>query len=224
MLVFLQSCRKNLFPEVFNLYFWGMLIRLFILFLCCCSFAKAQINSNINEPLQILAADNSTRVTSSSKQPRLRLYPALVFWGMWLHPKSGSYFEKQTFKHYLNGTSKTFYITTAEFELIASYVKENSQSVVFPVKDSCNSSYYLAKVSLYGLPYFDNSLGMVYMYFDTKTNTPFALYDIFNFNKARIGTRKLKHEIQTRLVNMIQPKRAKEFVICYSCDEAGANQ
>lgn len=188
-----------------------------------CMQLHAQMNTGMSERNTFPGSHEMAKTTSAAKQHPLKLYPALVYFMMRLHPKSGSHFEKQTFKHYLNGTASTFYMNAEEFERIAVYVQTNFSTVVFPLQDSAGSDYYTAKVSLYGLPYFDNSLGMVVMYFDKKTNKPFALYDVFNFNKAKIGARKLKHEIQTRLVHMVQPKRAKEFVICYSCEEVNKN-
>ncbi len=158
--------------------------------------------------------------STAVQQKKLKGYSAFFFSLMWLHPKSGSLFERKTFQHYLNATGATFYITDEEFSLIKTYVLQHRQTIISEKETTTSPLIYRARVNLYGLSFVDNALGSVIMYFDAGTDEPFALYDVFNFNKAKAGKRKLHHELQTRLVQTFRPRKVKEFVICYSCKES----
>lgn len=192
---------------------------LLIYFLMTTLCATSQQANAVNNAVAVVPG--TSYFSTAVQQKKLKGYSALFFRFMWLHPKSGSLFEKKTFQHYLNATGATFYITDEEFSMIKSYVLQYRQAIVTEKETTANSLIYRARVSLYGLPYVDNALGSVILYFDALTDEPFALYDVFNFNKAKAGKRKLHHELQTRLVQTFRPRKAKEFVICYSCKEAG---
>jgi hypothetical protein len=131
-----------------------------------------------------------------------------------LHPSLNSPLERKLLQHYLIGSGESFLISAPEFERLkksAFQLKEKSKAVA----PEPTTIFYTERIVLDDDPYFGFGLGTITGIYNKESKELISFVDVYDFNKKKVGARKLKSEIITRMFRLIAPRSSKKFIVCY---------
>lgn len=125
--------------------------------------------------------------------------------------------EKELLQHYLIGSGETYTVSETDF-------KRLQQSVsLFAGNEACkpaeaNTGYCVKYVDLHDDDYFGWGVGNLTVIYKAETDVPVSFVDYYDFDKKKIGKRKWKNELVTRVFRLMAPASARSFVVTYNAD------
>lgn len=122
---------------------------------------------------------------------------------------SGNGLSKQFFCNYWSGGGD-IRLSDKQFADILLCIKQNSAAMEFP---AASDSIRQQTFSFYNTRY-DKAFGVATIYFDSG-NRIVGFRDVYDFDAQKIGVRPLKYEIYVRLVSLLSPVSASNFIIYY---------
>lgn len=165
-------------------------------------------------PLLASATDSS-----SAKHPSIKLkgYKRILYNVVLLHPKMNSPFEKELLKHYLLGSGTTYEMSDDDFSRLKQSVAVCKCGTAC-LPGASSQAYCISRFDLNADAYFGWALGNAFCIYETATGQLVSVADIYDFNRAKAGVRKLKNELITRIFRLLSPASAKSFVVTYKAD------
>ena len=167
-------------------------------------------------PSLLVAGDSAAvRVT---KQKKLRGYRQLFYKVVSLHPKLNSSFEKELLQHYLLGSGETFVVSDADFKRLQQTVPLYVTNTDCKPLETNQQGYCARYVNLHDDNYFGWGVGNLTVIYQTTDQALVSFVDYYDFDKKKMGKRRVKNEFITRAFRFFAPASARSFVITYNAD------